>query len=671
MNLLATAIASLLLARLGYEYVPWWGNMLLAIWIWCFGANVGSFMNVVIFRVPAGMSVVYPGSKCPKCLNHIAWYDNIPVLSWLWLRAQCRHCALPISSRYPTIEAIVAAVFLTLAFVQPVSGGSNLPYLDDRYHRGLELPLWLMYAYHVLLLCVLICAALIRYDRQQTPRRLYLPALFIGVIAPSIWAVVPMLPGSFQFTWFPLRPIAFHSVALPNRQDGFTLFPWQVSLLNSLLGLVVGLSLGLLVANLSKPARQRLLSAEIPAVALTGLFLGWQAVCVLVALASLSDLLWTIASRWLSSCARVPWTGHLAVMTLVFLLIWGWLVGNFPWLGADATITTFGIAAAVSIVFGTLATRLAAPNEFVESNYFAKSLDSLPDTMRKATPMPRPIEGNTHAILNSPSYRLAEEDTDFLKQAALRPVRLQLELLKPEMGLTEQGINSTIIAFGGAQIVERQEAESRLARAQQALTDAIDDPQAKRAVERAERVLAKSHYYDAAREFSRLVSSSCQINGECDYVITTGGGPGVMEAANRGAYDVGAKSIGLNITLPHEQVPNPYITPELCFQFHYFALRKMHFLLRAKALVVFPGGFGTLDELFDALTLRQTHLVQAIPIILFGKEYWSHVIDFQFLADEGVIADEHLDLIDFAETPEEAWDIITRFHRHGLPNEQA
>jgi uncharacterized protein (TIGR00730 family) len=258
-----------------------------------------------------------------------------------------------------------------------------------------------------------------------------------------------------------------------------------------------------------------------------------------------------------------------------------------------------------------------------------------------------------------------------LKQAALRPVRLQLELLKPEMGLTEQGINSTIIAFGGAQIVERQEAESRLARAQQALADAIDDPQAKRAVERAERVLAKSHYYDAAREFSRLVSSSCQINGECDYVITTGGGPGVMEAANRGAYDVGAKSIGLNITLPHEQVPNPYITPELCFQFHYFALRKMHFLLRAKALVVFPGGFGTLDELFDALTLRQTHLVQAIPIILFGKEYWSHVIDFQFLADEGVIADEHLDLIDFAETPEEAWDIITRFHRHGLPNEQA
>ncbi len=279
--------------------------------------------------------------------------------------------------------------------------------------------------------------------------------------------------------------------------------------------------------------------------------------------------------------------------------------------------------------------------------------------------MNRPIEGNTHAILNSPSYRLAEEDTAFLKQDALRPVRVQLELLKPEMTLAEHGVRSTIVAFGGTQIVEQQEAEERLARARQALAEAIDDPQAQRAVARAERVLAKSKYYDAAREFSRLVSSSCQVGGECHYVIITGGGPGVMEAANRGAYDVGAKSIGLNITLPQEQAPNPYITPELCFQFHYFALRKMHFLFRAKALVVFPGGFGTLDELFDALTLRQTERMQAIPIILFGREYWSRVIDFQFLADEGVIADEHLDLIEYAETPEEAWEIITRFHGNG------
>ena len=276
--------------------------------------------------------------------------------------------------------------------------------------------------------------------------------------------------------------------------------------------------------------------------------------------------------------------------------------------------------------------------------------------------MSRPTEGNLHAILNSPSYRLAEEDTDFLKLDALRPVRLQLELLKPEMALAEQNVVSTIVAFGGTQIVERSVGEQRLAAARQQLDANPGDPQAQRRVERAKRVLAKTQYYDAAREFGRLVSAHCQVDDDCEFVIITGGGPGIMEAANRGAYDAGAKSIGLNITLPHEQAPNPYITPELCFQFHYFALRKMHFLFRARALVVFPGGFGTLDELFDALTLRQTNRMQAIPVILYGREYWERVIDFQFLADEGVIADEHLELIDYAETPAEAWELITRFH---------
>lgn len=267
------------------------------------------------------------------------------------------------------------------------------------------------------------------------------------------------------------------------------------------------------------------------------------------------------------------------------------------------------------------------------------------------------------AILESPSYRLAEADAAFLQRNELRPVRLQLELLKPELEFTEHGIRSTVVAFGGTQIVERQLAVERLEAAQAALAAAPEDPACARAVQRAERVLAKSHYYDAAREFGRLVSGACQTHKPCDYVIITGGGPGIMEAANRGAFDAGAKSIGLNITLPEEQIPNPYITPELCFRFHYFALRKMHFLLRAAALVVFPGGFGTLDELFDALSLRQTRRMQAIPIILFGREYWKQVIDFQFLADEGVIADEHLDLLDYAETPQEAWEIIARFHR--------
>ncbi|MEO8497033.1 MAG: prepilin peptidase, partial [Planctomycetota bacterium] len=228
MNLLATAIASLLLARIGFEYVPWWGNLLVALWIWCFGANVGSFMNVVIFRVPAGLSVVHPGSRCPKCSNHIAWYDNVPVLSWLWLRAKCRHCALPISSRYPTIEATVAAVFLVLAIVELVSGGANLPYLDDGYRRGLDLSVSLVYGYHLLLLCVLICAAMIRYDRQRTPLRLYVPALLVGIVAPATWAAVALLQSQLSFGWLPLQPVAFHSLAFAEWQDGFMLSSWQV-----------------------------------------------------------------------------------------------------------------------------------------------------------------------------------------------------------------------------------------------------------------------------------------------------------------------------------------------------------------------------------------------------------------------------------------------------------
>lgn len=276
--------------------------------------------------------------------------------------------------------------------------------------------------------------------------------------------------------------------------------------------------------------------------------------------------------------------------------------------------------------------------------------------------MPKKTSDNLQAILDSPSYRVAYRDTDFLARNDLRPARMQLELLKAEILFDEEGIESTIVVFGGTQIVPTEEAEARLAAAETTLANNQGDTKAARAVLRAKRVLAKSPYYDAAREFSRLVSTTCQRGGKCDYVIVTGGGPGVMEAANRGAYEVDAKSIGLNITLPHEQAPNPYITPGLCLQFQYFAMRKFHFLLRAKALVIFPGGFGTLDELFDALTLRQTHRMQEIPILLFGRNYWESVIDFQYLADEGVIADEHLDLVEFAETPDEAWEIITRFH---------
>jgi uncharacterized protein (TIGR00730 family) len=277
------------------------------------------------------------------------------------------------------------------------------------------------------------------------------------------------------------------------------------------------------------------------------------------------------------------------------------------------------------------------------------------------------LEALQKRIEQSASYRLASEDIDFLNRDSLRPVRMQLELLKPEMALLEQQVHSTVVVFGGTHVLERPQAERRLAAAQEALRQAPDNTILQRTVARAERVAAKARYYEEAREFGRLVTSSCQVDGRCDYVVVTGGGPGIMEAANRGAFDAGGKSIGLNITLPSEQFPNPYITPELCFQFRYFALRKMHFLLRAKALVVFPGGYGTLDELTDALTLIQTRRMAAIPVIMYGREYWNRVIDFQFLADEGVIDDTHLDLIQYAETPQEAWDLISNYHGHGEP----
>jgi hypothetical protein len=244
----------------------------------------------------------------------------------------------------------------------------------------------------------------------------------------------------------------------------------------------------------------------------------------------------------------------------------------------------------------------------------------------------------------------------------MRGVRMLLELGKPELALQADKIHSTVIVFGGTQIVERTAAERRLSEARRALAAHPDDPKAAREVERSQRLLDQAHYYDSARQFAKLVSIDNQCESQRDYVVITGGGPGIMEAANRGAFDVGCKSIGLNIKLPAEQQPNPFITPELCFQFKYFALRKFHFILRAAAVVLFPGGFGTLDEMFETLTLRQTHRMQPVPIILFGRSYWSKVIDFQFLADSGVIADHHLDLFTYAETPAEAWQQILDFH---------
>ncbi|MGD8866910.1 MAG: LOG family protein [Gemmatimonadales bacterium] len=271
-------------------------------------------------------------------------------------------------------------------------------------------------------------------------------------------------------------------------------------------------------------------------------------------------------------------------------------------------------------------------------------------------------EQRARALREAPSYRIAFEDIDFLMREDLRPVRLQLELLKPEMLLRQHHINSTIVVFGSARVPSPEDADAHIRRAEAAVQADPDSSTARAGLLRAQRQRERVKYYEEARRFAALVSSQAKTDGGRECVIITGGGPGIMEAANRGAYEIGAKSIGLNIDIPHEQEPNPYISPELCFRFHYFALRKMHFMLRARALVAFPGGFGTLDELFDALTLIQTKVIEPIPILLVGREYWQRVLALDVLVEEGTIAPEDRDLVEFVQTAEEAWHAILRAH---------
>jgi uncharacterized protein (TIGR00730 family) len=266
------------------------------------------------------------------------------------------------------------------------------------------------------------------------------------------------------------------------------------------------------------------------------------------------------------------------------------------------------------------------------------------------------------AILASPSYREADQDVDFLTRADTRGLRLQVDYLKPELLLEERGITHTIVVFGSTRILEPAAARRRVGQLEQALAADADNPQLRRQLAVAERILAKSHYYDVARELGRLVGNAGQGPRDRRVVVMTGGGPGMMEAANRGAHDVGADSIGMNINLPHEQYPNPYITPDLCFRFHYFALRKLHFLLRAKALVAFPGGYGTMDELFETLTLVQTRKIAPVPVVLVGERYWRQAFNVDFFVDEGVIDQEDSELFWFAETAQEIWDGILHWH---------
>lgn len=265
-------------------------------------------------------------------------------------------------------------------------------------------------------------------------------------------------------------------------------------------------------------------------------------------------------------------------------------------------------------------------------------------------------------IMEHPSYKVAYKDLDFIASEDLRPVRLHLELLKPEKMMEAAGIHSSVVVFGGTQVASKEQADALVAAAKAKLAANADDSEAQRELVRANNVLKKSRYYEDCRKFAGLVTEYNKQHRDGEFFIKTGGGPGIMEAGNRGAHEAGGKSMALNITLPFEQEPNSYITPGLCFQFNYFAIRKMHFLLRAKAIVCFPGGFGTLDELFTVLTLRQTGRMQEVPIILYGKDYWDGIIDFQFLADQAVISDSHLKLFQYTETPEETWQVIRDFH---------
>ena len=296
-----------------------------------------------------------------------------------------------------------------------------------------------------------------------------------------------------------------------------------------------------------------------------------------------------------------------------------------------------------------------------------------PRERREALPwqQPKPAEEDPEAlrrvqrILNSPSFRSADKDVDFLARDGVRGVRLQIDYLKPELLLKENEIAHTIVVFGSTRICEPAAARRKVDALRASVAADPDNAELPRRLAIAERIHAKSCYYEVAREFGRLVGAANNSARGPHTVVMTGGGPGMMEAANRGAFDAGAKSVGLNISLPHEQYPNPYVTPELCFTFHYFALRKLHFLLRAKALVAFPGGYGTFDELFEVLALIQARKIKPMPVVLVGEAFWRRAVDMDFLVDEGVIDPEDRDLFWYAETAQEIWSGILHWHDAG------
>jgi len=289
--------------------------------------------------------------------------------------------------------------------------------------------------------------------------------------------------------------------------------------------------------------------------------------------------------------------------------------------------------------------------------------EPLPECQPKAGEEDPGAPARIQMLLDSPSYRRADQDVNFLERDEARGLRLNLEYMKPDLLFREHAVRNTVVVFGSTRFSEPAAARRRV---QQLEAEMLQDPEnveLQRRLGVALRVLENSRYYTVAREFGRLVAESGKGPLDCDLVIMTGGGPGIMEAACRGAFEQGAKTIGLNIDLPHEQFPNPYISPELCFRFRYFALRKMHFMQRAKALVAFPGGFGTLDELFEALTLIQTRTIRPLPVVLVGRDYWERLIDFEYLMEEGAIDIEDRDIFWYAESADGAWQGIVDWYR--------
>ena len=271
-------------------------------------------------------------------------------------------------------------------------------------------------------------------------------------------------------------------------------------------------------------------------------------------------------------------------------------------------------------------------------------------------------------LMDSPTYKMAEEDNNFLKSDDTRGIRLELDYLKTELTLKKLGVEHTIVVFGSARIKEKKTALKNLKEIEKQLDNEENSKELIQKLRQAERAVEMSRYYEDARNFGRLIANAGKGPKDNRVIVMTGGGPGIMEAANRGAYDVGAKTIGLNIKLPHEQFPNPYISPELCFQFRYFAIRKLHFMLRAQALVAYPGGFGTFDELFEILTLIQTHKNREIPIVLVGKKYWNRVLNFDVFVEEGMIAPDDLKIFKIVENSKEAFDYIVKWHKKRKTN---